>query len=98
MSYSMYNVPPFPLLNPTQLKQSRQKTHDPSKLIGFSSSHKQMTQRIITEISKKRYKKKKKFELNKQTSKNTILPPIKPLTSEQFRNFLSKLKEGNTNF
>lgn len=98
MSYSMYNVPPFPLKNFTQLKQSRQTIHDPSRLIGFNSSHKQITQRIITEISKKRYKKRKKLEFNKQTSKKAILPPIKPLTSEQFRNFLNKLKEGNTNF
>jgi ribosomal protein S4 len=94
----MYNVPPFPLKGFTQLKQNRQTTHDPSRLIGFSSSHKQITQRIITEISKKRYKKRKKFEFNKQASEKTILPPIKPLTSEQFRNFLNKLKEGNTNF
>ncbi|OMJ96075.1 hypothetical protein SteCoe_459 [Stentor coeruleus] len=95
MNYSMYVVPPFPIKNSPQKKHPKRNSQNVRVSVAVETLHKRKAYYQMPKTAKKSHSKNKKSSPKRQTIRKNSLPPIQPLTSDQFRSFLNKFKENS---
>jgi hypothetical protein len=91
----MYVVPPFPIKNSPRQKHPKHNSQNASILVGLDSLQKRKAHNQLPKTAKKSQSKYRKSSPKRQAIRKNSLPPIQPLTSDQFRSFLNKFKENS---